>query len=193
MKKILVLLAEGFETLEASVFIDVMGWNLLEGDQSTTLYTSGLRKEINSSFNQKFIVDYTIDQININTFDALAIPGGFEEYGYYKDAYSKEFTELILNFNKEKKIIASVCTGALPVGKSGVLKGLKGTTYNSEIRRNTLKELGVNVIDKSIVYEENIITSCSPSSAMNVAFLLLELLTNQENSHKVKKLMGFNS
>ena len=50
MKKVLLLLAEGFEVFEASVFIDVFGWNLVEGDNSTQLFTCGLRKEINSSF-----------------------------------------------------------------------------------------------------------------------------------------------
>ena len=33
MKKVLLLLADGFETFEASVFIDVIGWNLVEGDK----------------------------------------------------------------------------------------------------------------------------------------------------------------
>ena len=50
MKKILLLLAEGFETLEASVFIDVIGWNLTEGDGTTQLFTCGVNKEIKSSF-----------------------------------------------------------------------------------------------------------------------------------------------
>lgn len=35
MKNILLLLAKGFETYEASVFIDVFGWNLTEGDRTT--------------------------------------------------------------------------------------------------------------------------------------------------------------
>ena len=52
-KKILLLLSNGFEILEASLFIDVMGWNLEEGDQSTELYSCGLRKELKSSFGQK--------------------------------------------------------------------------------------------------------------------------------------------
>ena len=46
MKKVLLLLADGFETFEASVFIDVIGWNLVEGDKSTELFTCGLKKEI---------------------------------------------------------------------------------------------------------------------------------------------------
>ena len=31
MKKVLLLLADGFEAVEASVFTDVLGWNNLEG------------------------------------------------------------------------------------------------------------------------------------------------------------------
>ena len=65
MKRVLLLLAEGFEIYEASVFIDVIGWNLVEGDGSTELFTCGLQKEIKSSFNQKFIVDYVINEIDI--------------------------------------------------------------------------------------------------------------------------------
>lgn len=35
MKKILLLLANGFEAVEASVFTDVLGWNKWEGDGTT--------------------------------------------------------------------------------------------------------------------------------------------------------------
>ena len=50
MKKVLLLLANGFETYEASVFIDVLGWNRAEGDRTTELITCGMKKEIKSSF-----------------------------------------------------------------------------------------------------------------------------------------------
>lgn len=45
MKKTLLLLAEGFEILEASAFIDVMGWNLIEGDKTTKLFSCGIKKK----------------------------------------------------------------------------------------------------------------------------------------------------
>ena len=69
MKKTLLLLANGFEILEASAFIDVMGWNLLEGDQTTELITCGLRKIINCSFNQTFTVDCTIEKVDFDAND----------------------------------------------------------------------------------------------------------------------------
>ncbi len=191
MKKVLLLLADGFETFEASVFIDVIGWNLVEGDKSTELFTCGLKKEIKSSFNQSFIVDFLISDIDITSFDALAIPGGFEVYGYYNDAYDEKFLDLIRSFKANNKFIASVCVGALPLGKSGVLKDKKGTTYNSAIRREALQRCGVDVINQPIVMDDNIITSWNPSTAIDVAFLLLEYLTSKKNASKVRQLMGF--
>ena len=191
MKKILLLLADGFEIFEASAFIDVIGWNLVEGDVSTELFTCGLRKEIKSTFNQRFIVDYLINEIDVNSFDALAIPGGFEVYGFYQDAYDEKFLDLIRGFNANNKIIASICVGALPLAKSGVLKDKKGTTYNSAIRREALKGFGVKVINQPIVLDNNMITSWNPSTAVDVALLLLEHLTSKNNADKVRQLMGF--
>lgn len=176
---------------EASVFIDVFGWNLEEGDGQTQLFTCALRKEIKSTFNQRFIVDYLVDEIDVRDFDAIAIPGGFETYGFYKDAYNEKFVNLIKSFRKEGKIIASICVGALPVGKSGILDGKSGTTYNNPIRRATLKECNVNVLHQPMVEDDNIITSWNPQTAMGVAYLLLEKLTSRENTDKVRKLMGF--
>jgi protein deglycase len=193
MKRVLLLLADGFEIFEASVFIDVIGWNLVEGDCSTELFTCGLKKEIKSSFNQRFIVDHLIKDIEIDSFDALAIPGGFEKYGYYYDAYDDKFLDLIRGFNSKNKIIASICVGALPIGKSGILKDKKGTTYNNANRLETLRGYGVNVINEPIVIDDNIITSWNPSTAVDVALLLLEQLTTKNNADKIRQLMGFDN
>ncbi len=191
MKRVLLLLADGFETFEASVFIDVIGWNLVDGDHSTELFTGGLRKEIRSSFNQRFIVDYLIGEIDVDSFDALAIPGGFEEYNFYRDAYDERFLELIRAFKAKDKIIASICVAALPVGKSGILKDKKGTTYKNPVRRDALKSFGVQVINQPIVIDDNIITSWNPSTAVDVALLLLELLTTKTNADYIRSIMGF--
>lgn len=192
MKKVLLLLANGFETYEASVFIDVIGWNLVHGDGTTELFTSGLKKELKSSFNQRFIVDYTAEEINIDDFDALAIPGGFKKYNFYQDAYDERFLNLIREFKKHDKIVASICVGALPVGKSGILEGKRGTTYyKSSENKDTLKSYGVEVINEPIVVDDNIITSWNPFTAMGVALLLLEMLTSKQNSDRINEMMGF--
>ncbi len=192
MKKVLLLLPEGFEMYEASAFIDVIGWNLVDGDHSTELYTCGLKKEIKSTFNQRFIVDYLIEDIDVTLFDALAIPGGFEEYDFYREAYAGKSLDLIRKFKLENKIIASICVGSLILGKSGILTNKKGTTYNKKpIRHETLRGYGVNVINEPIVIDDNIITSWNPSTAIDVALILLEMLTSKQNADYIRWMMGF--
>lgn len=191
-KRVLLFLANGFETFEASVFIDVIGWNLVDGDGTTELFTCGFTKEVKSSFNQRMIVDYVIDEINIDDFDALAIPGGFEEYDFYTEAYDERFLSLIRTFNDKKKIIASICVAALCIGKSGVLKNRNATTYNMKpIRHDTLRSYGANVLNEPIVIDENIITSWNPSTAIDVSLKLLEILTSKDNASYIQKIMGF--
>ena len=191
MKNILLLLSNGFEILEASAFIDVMGWNFEEGDKSTKLFTCGLRKQINSSFNHQFTVDCLVKELDVNSFDALAIPGGFKNYGYYEDVFNEEFLSLIREFRSKNKIIASICVGALPMAKSGILNNKSGTTYNNEDYRKDLVNYGVNLLDNPIVIDHNLITSNGPSTAVDVAFVLLEALTSKENTLMVRNLMGF--
>lgn len=192
MKKILLVLIEGFEFFEASAFIDVMGWNMLEGDRNTRLFTCGLTKEVNSSFSQKAVVDYLIGEIDTTEYTALAVPGGFEEYHYYDHAYHEDITGLIRKFHSSDKWIASICTGAFPVAKSGILTGRMGTTYSlAPEMQEELRALGVKIQHEPIVTDYRIITSWNPSTAIEVAFQLLEQVTSVENADHVRALMGF--
>lgn len=193
MKKILLLLADGFEAVEASVFSDVLGWNRWEGDGSTEVVTVGLRDKLTCTWNFTVLPEKTLDEIVLDEFDALAIPGGFEEAGFYEDAFSPPFLNVIRHFHANQKSIASICVASLALGKSGILKGKKATTYNhsTSIRKEQLKNFGAVVQNDLVVEDGHIITSSNPGTAFDVAFLLLENLTTKENADHVKELMGF--
>ncbi len=139
------------------------------------------------------IVDKTIAEINVDDYDALAMPGGFGEFGFYEEAYDERFLKLIAEFNTKGKIIAAICSGAMPLGKSGVLKDRKATTYHLKngYWQKKLKEFGVNVVNEPIVIDDNIITSYCPETAPKVAFELLKMLTSEEEMEVIKKAMGF--
>ena len=193
MKKILVFLAKGFETMEFSVFIDVLGWARNDYGQNIMVDTCGFTSKVISTFNVPVLVDKTIDEINVDDYEAIAIPGGFEEFGFYEEAYDEKFLELIKEFDSKGKIIASVCVGALPIAKSGVLRNRKATTYHlgNGQRQRQLKEFGVQLINEPIVIDKNIITSYCPETAAGVAFDLLQMLTSAEDMKVVKTAMGF--
>lgn len=191
--KILLFLAKGFETMEFSVFVDVFGWARNDYGYDVQVETCGFNKEVMSAFNIRISVNKLIDDINVDEYDALAIPGGFEEYGFYEEAYDQKFLNLIKEFDTKGKIIATICVAALPLGKSEVLKNRKATTYHLRdgYRQKQLAEFSVDVVNEPIVIDKNIITSYCPETASKVAFKLLELLTSKEQMEIVKKAMGF--
>lgn len=193
MKKVLLLLAKGFEFYEASVFIDVFGWNFVDGNHDTRLYTCGRTKSVSGAFKQIVTVDFIIDEINVDDFDALAIPGGFEEYGFYKDAFHPAFLQLINDFYSKGKIVASVCVGAIVLAESGILQEKTATTYIINPKRQEMLRNypNITVLQQPIVEDGNILTSWGPSTAMDVAFRVLERLTDSENAAFIRKIMGF--
>lgn len=99
-----------------------------------------------STFNVPVIVDQLIEEIDADDYDELAIPGEFEEFGFYKEAYNEEFLNLIRKFNEKRKTITTICVAALALGKRGILKGRNATTYHLKegCRQKQLTQSGVS-------------------------------------------------
>ncbi|QPA52662.1 DJ-1/PfpI family protein [Lysinibacillus sphaericus] len=193
MKKIMLLLANGFEAVEASVFTDVLGWNKWEGDGTTEVVTVGLHTQLQCTWNFKVTPEKLLHEIDLADFDALAIPGGFEEAGFYEDAFSEEFQRVVRHFNDQQKPIATICVASLILGHSGILHNRQATTYNhpTSKRLAQLASFGATVVNERIVQTDHMITSSNPGTAFDVAFRLLETLTSTSNTARVKDLMGF--
>ena len=202
--KVLLLALSGFELLEFSAFADVLGWAKLEGGLDIEYETAGFSREVRSTFGVPITVDRVLwrrgagvcSPISVcaEDYDALAIPGGFEEYGYYEEAYRQDTAGLIRAFHKAGKPIASICVGALVLANSGILEGRKATTYalSGGHRQKQLAEFGAEVqADEQIVVDGNLITSWGPSTAAGVAFRLLEMMTDRESTGRVRTLMGY--
>lgn len=191
--KILLFCLKGFETMEFSPFVDVMGWARNDYGYDVQVETCGFTKTVVSTFGIPVTVDKLFEEIKVEEYDAIAIPGGFEEFGFYEEAYCEEFLELIRTFDGKKKIIATICVGALPVGKSGIMKNRKATTYHLRdgYRQKQLAAFGVDVVNERIVIDNNVVTSYCPETAADVGFVLLEMLVGKEKTAVVKRAMGY--
>ncbi|SDJ84795.1 4-methyl-5(b-hydroxyethyl)-thiazole monophosphate biosynthesis [Ferrimonas sediminum] len=192
MKKALLFLCQGLEEYEACVFTDALGWTTTYGLEPIELITTGFHSRIQCAWNFTIEPERAFNDIDVDEFDALLIPGGMSRAGFYDDAFDERLLELIRAFDSRNKLIASVCVGALPIAQSGVLKGRTATTYQlSEKRQNQMRELGVQVLQQPLVIDDNIITSTSPATAMEVAFTVVETLTSSDNLERIKRGMGF--
>ena len=192
--KILLFCNKVFETMEFSPFVDILGWARNDYSLEVEVVTCGFTKIVRSTFGIPVTVDRTFEVVDVDEYEALAIPGGFEEYGFYEEAYDERFLGLIREFDRRHKTIASICVGALPIGKSGVLQNRKATTYHLKngYRQKQLEEFGVQVMaDQRIVVADNIITSFCPETAADVGFALLARLVGEEKAGVVRRAMGY--
>jgi protein deglycase len=192
MKSVLILLSDGFEAYEASAFTDVLGWADSFGDRRLKVVTAGLQPVLKCTFGLRVMPHALVKELDLETFDALAMPGGFGAEGFYEDAFSEDFMSVIRHFHERSKPIASVCVASLSLGRSGILAGRSATTYLLEERKKAqLTAMGAKVEDKPLVRDGNIITSSSPGTAVETAFMLLEILTSAGNADHIRRLMGF--
>jgi 4-methyl-5(b-hydroxyethyl)-thiazole monophosphate biosynthesis len=193
VKRVLLLLCDGVEIFEAAAFHDVLGWASEYGCEPLEVVTVAQRAEVHCSFGLRVASERRLDEVRAEDFDALAIPGGFGEYGFDESALTEAVATLIRRFAELEKPIAAICTGAIPVAGSGVLQGRMATTYHlmGGRRRRQLAELGAEVIDRPVVRDGSITTSAGPSTAVEVAFGLLGQLTDPANADEIRRLMGF--
>jgi len=192
--KVLLLCLKAFETMEFSVFVDILGWARDEAKKDIQVITCGFDKTVVSTFGIPVIMDRVIDEICVDEYDALAIPGGFQEYGFRDEAFHEKTLRLICDFNMQQKPIATVCVAAFALAKSGILDGKRATTYHlmDGVRQKELATYeGIHVVNEPVVEDGNIITSYCPQTAPEVAFRLLEKLTDQETAEYIRLIMGY--
>lgn len=195
MKKILILISQGIEILEVSPFIDIFGWNMVVGKKNTIVTTASIHDIIYCTWNLKIFPQLNLkkENIDLKEYDALIIPGGFGKAKFFDDMKDSTFKNVVQHFNEKNKVIIGICTGVIPLGEAGVLKGRKATTYLLDNGRyfSQLEKYGAIPIKKEIVEDGNLITCSGPKNALETAFLLLEKFSDKENCNIVKKNMCF--
>ena len=169
-KKALIVLAEGFEEIEAITTIDILRRGSLE-----VTVTSLKEKHVKGSRNIEVIADTTIDKIALD-YDAIILPGGMP--GAKNLSASKEVCSLIIEMNNKKKIIAAICAAsAIVLAPLGILDNKTATCYPS---METNFNIRTTYKEDAVVIDGNIITSRGPATAMEFAFTLVKVLSGEE-------------
>ena len=190
-KKVLLLLADGFEPLEAAGFTDVFGWAALEGNEPIELVSASFKPVLRSTFGLRVMPQAQVSELDLNDFDALAIPGGFARAGFYDEALSEPFLAVIRHFNARDRDIASVCVASLALGAAGIIAGRRATIYHQVggKRKDQLEQYGALFVDQAVVEDGRLISSTGPGTSVEVALRLLANLTSPENAAHIRAKM----
>jgi 4-methyl-5(b-hydroxyethyl)-thiazole monophosphate biosynthesis len=191
-KNVLMLLAEGFELIETSCFTDVLAWANFQDHVDIKLVSASIGNTVKTSFGGFTVTpEAQIKDINLDSFDGLAIPGGMQWAGFFDDAFSDEFRNIIEHFVSKNKPISAVCVASISLANAGALLNKEATVYHSKGGKHkaTLEQMGATFIDKPIVKDGNITTSSGPGTAVEVALSLLSDLTDVETAEITRHTM----
>ena len=187
-------LSQGFEDLEAITIMDVLGWTRVRKSITPImLKTCAFHDEVVGKFGIKIRVDFNISKqsVKMDKFDAFVLPGGFQNAGF-DEVYSKEVHKIAKVIYDNGGIIATMCVGILPIADAGLLKNKKATTYHLSrfhINKSKLKQGRAQYTGNKLEMDSNIISCAGPASSLEVAYLLVEVLTGKTNVEEVKKWM----
>lgn len=177
MKKVYVLLAEGFEILEAMAPVDVMrraGIKVVTLSLNKTL-------EVNSAQNVMVKADDLLG--DYKDADGIFLPGGYSGYeNLFKSEEAMALTKYYLDNNK---MVAAICGGPSSIGRRRMIDGRNITLHFST--HELVKDF-CNIIDEPIVRDGNLITGSGSGYSVELGFEILKYLA-PETIEKVKKGM----
>tara|TARA_B100000029_G_C17172612_1_gene813880 strand:+ start:161 stop:685 length:525 start_codon:yes stop_codon:yes gene_type:complete len=134
-----------YRLLEADYVVDVC---LLEGKPVKGILGTTLPPNKNQ-------IIKTINEIKVSDYEILVLPGGVK--AMEKVRQEKKIINFITDFNKEKKMIACICSAAQLLISAKVVKGRKIAGYYS--MKDDLINAGAIYTDKPAVVDDNIITT----------------------------------
>lgn len=121
-KKIVILMANGFEETEAIATADVLARLGFE------LCLASLKsKNVTGAHGITIQADCLINDIKLDDFDALVLPGGMP--GAINLRENSTVIELVKNAKNTDKVIAAICAAPIVLAQAGIIAGKQVTCY----------------------------------------------------------------
>lgn len=172
--KIALLLANGFEEVEALLPLDLLR------RAGVTVETVGIgSKTVIGAHNIPVVADITDAEADANDYDGVIFPGGMPGATNLDGA---SFTdEIIAAVNSKGGRLAAICAAPLILGRRGLLKGKKAVCYpgfESEL-------IGAEISTLGVVTDGVITTAKGMGVALEFAKELTSLFVSKEESDRI--------
>lgn len=175
MTQVAVLLADGFEEIEAITVVDV----LRRAD--VRVRTLALKdKTVRGAHGITVEADGLLDQETNKDWDMLVLPGGQPGANTLRD--DPRVSSLIEHQLGHRRHVAAICAAPIALGAHGMLKGRYATCYPGF--EDQLQ--GVHFKHESVVIDGELTTSRGPGTAMEFALTLLEQLKSRAEATKIR-------
>lgn len=116
-------------------------------------------------------VDLTLSEIDSTAFDALVFVGGPGCRQFFHDEIAHR---LIQEFDRKKKVVASICSAGGTLAYSGILQGKNATSFPTE--RTDLEKGGAHYQEQPVVTDGRIVTANGPQAAQAFGEAIAHLL-----------------
>ena len=161
-KKIVEILADGFEEVEALAPCDF--WKRC----GCTVVLAALNgKSAVGAHNITVACDVCIDDIDITEYDVIFLPGGMP--GSLNLYNSDKVISMLRTMSDMGRITAAICAAPMVLNKAGLLAGKRCTMYPSAALRQEYCP-GIVFEEVPAVADGNVITGRGPGAAFALAF-----------------------
>lgn len=175
MKKVSVILADGFEEIEALTVVDLLRRaKIYVGTVSITEeYTVHGAHGINVQTEDLF------EEVNFVESDMIVLPGGMP--GTTNLGEHSGVRRVVKDFFEEGKYIGAICAAPTVLGNLGLLKGKRVSCYPSV--ENEIQ--GAVMTRTAVTVDGSLVTSRGAGTAIDFALKLIEVLAGREKADEI--------
>jgi len=178
--KVLVLIAQGCEELEAVTCIDLLRRAEVE------VVTAGLDGQpVTASRGVVLMPDCSLDSALASEYDMVVLPGGLP--GAEHLANDVRVLDMVRRMASAGRFTCAICAAPTVLAKAGVLAGKRATSYPGFLENLDLPD--VTCTGEAVVRDGQVITSRGPGTAMDFALALIEALVGKEKRDTVEQAL----
>jgi 4-methyl-5(b-hydroxyethyl)-thiazole monophosphate biosynthesis len=176
MAKALVILAEGFEEIEAVTVIDV----LRRAEIEVTVAALG-SSPVRGAHQIEIAADTVLGAVDAARFDALVLPGGMPGAKHLREA--PEVLELVRSFVRDGKLTSAICAAPTVLEAAGVLRGRRATGYPGHALPSSV------YLEQAVVEDGVLVTSRGVGTALEFALSLVARLVSADRADVQRERM----
>jgi len=168
MARVAVLLAEGFEEIEAITIIDVLRRADVE-----TVVVGVTGSTVHGNHGIGVVTDQPIQTAAKGKWDMVVLPGGMPGAATLRDDAR---VQAMLRAQREAKVpLAAICAAPIALARARLLDGKRATSFPSFSDQLP----GATYVEEDVVVDGDVITSRGPGTAMAFALALVTALQGQ--------------